>query len=272
MEDKRKKRHTGLICFITLMAGLLIGMGGGYYYLEVYNKEKCQCLKPLEQTKNTKVENLDVLDSLVLNNFTKMIQTIPRCDDIVSEYFKSSKVTVSDLNKDIIFSIIDTNFMNQQTAVAAAEYESKAKEYFGADYKYEHEDFSQTMCTSHKYNKDTNSYEYVQTACGCTTGPNSRILYRISKAELVDNFMELTVKVLFPGGPNNLDNEGHVKYYSDVNTTKEIPGLVYHSSENPNDAQIIDNDDAYKKGGTYIATMKKYKDDIYSFVSIEPID
>lgn len=267
---RTKKSKIILVAIIMVIVGLLIGICGSYYYLEVYSKEKC--VKPLESTKKTKVEikNLDVLSNIVLDNFTKIMQATGRCDDIAREYFKSSKVTVSDLKKDLVFSVIDTSFINKETSISATEYESKAKEYFGADYKYEHEDFSQKMCTNHRYNKDTNSYDYVQTACGCTTGPNSSILYRISKAELSDNFMELTVKVLFPS--TDFDNEGHAKYYSDVNRTKEIPGLWYHYSENPNDAEIIDNDDAYKKGGTYIVTMKKYKDDIYSFVSIEPID
>ena len=40
---KPKKRHTGLIVFIVLIAGIMIGTGGCYYYFFYMNKPVAKC-------------------------------------------------------------------------------------------------------------------------------------------------------------------------------------------------------------------------------------
>ena len=141
--------------------------------------------------------------------------------------------------------------------------------YFGDDYVYQH--FTYNGCVSHVYNSKTNVYEHVDTACGCTTGPNAFIKYKIFDAYYENDLLVLNVKVLFPGKEYK-EGEYH-KYYSDASCTKEIVGLVYSEVENGwlLGARPLDSDANYAKGGNYKVVLKKVRDDIYSFVSSEPV-
>lgn len=273
---KPKKSKTALIVIIMLIVGLLLGVGGSYYYFKVMDndkntvksEEKSTKNKDKEESKTVEVKNLDVLSDIVQNNFNKFMNV--SCGIYAkAEYFKPTKVNSSNIDNTVAYGTVSTYFFNNKGSISADEFEKTVKMYFGKNYKYQHQE--QKICTNHRYNASTNSYEYVEPACGCTTGPYN-IEYRITKAELSGDKMILNVKVLFPGKDTDRDNKGYVKYYSDANLTKPVSDLYYISGYGDPDAPITDSDHNLAKGGNYKFVMQKYDDNNYSFISSEPID
>ncbi len=275
--EENKKSKKGLIFIIALILGLVVGIGGSYYYFNVMNNDKGEA-SPAKTSSGKTIKNLEVTDKLVQDNYSKlMVWGVAKCDDSAKEYFKESKVKASDISNESVYSIVDTNFYNNKGTLTKKDYEEKIEEYFGKDYKYEHTDWTRKLCSPHRYNKSTGKYEYQEPACGCTSGPNSFLKTRIVKAELSGDELVVYVKVLFPGSPENVDGNGNVKYYSDASLKNAISDLqyTYVNNDGQEDKEMeepSDVDKNYAKGGTYKFVMKKYKDDKYSFLYAEPLD
>lgn len=274
---KQKKSKTALVVIITLIIGLALGVAGSYYYFEVMNNDKTNVNAEEQNTKNkdeeenntVKYENLDVLSDIVQNNFNKFMRSANYFCGAQKEYFKATKVTSSNIDNTLAYGTVSAYFFDNKGNISADEFDKAVKMYFGKDYKYQHQDFTK-ICTTHHYNATTNTYEYVEPACGGTCGPYS-IEYRITKAELVDDKMILNIKVLFPGNDTDKDSNGYVKYYSDANLTKPVSDLYYSSGYGDKDVPITESDHNLAKGGNYKFVMQKYDDNNYSFVSSEPI-
>ena len=173
---------------IALIIGLLLGVGGSYYYFEVMKKESTSVTDNKKEEDNSKenseIKNLDILSDLVQNNFKKFMISANHYCGAQDEYFKTQKVTVSDIDNILAYSTVSYYFFNNKENISAKDFEEIVKKYFGRDYKYEHQNFTYKICTDHHYNKETNSYDYSELVCGGTCGP-FRIEYQITKAELI---------------------------------------------------------------------------------------
>lgn len=274
---KQKKSHIGLVVVLVLIAGILIGVGGCYYYFEVMNNTNSN-ESSSESNKSTsdEIKNLDIYDSLVQSNFNKFMSIID-CSDPGANYFKSEKVEASSIDNLTAVKIIERQIFKNTNDISNEDYENIVKSYFGKDYKFSAPEEMSNHCLSHQYDSSSNTYKYHETACGCTYGPNAHMMYRVSKAELDGDKIILNVRVLFPSTSGELDSNGHVKYFSDIEHKNVISDLVYSyvsnsdGGEEKNAEVPYDNDDNFSKGGLYKFVMKKYDGDKYSFVSSEPI-
>lgn len=270
-KKKSKKKHTGLVIVLVLLIGILVGGGSIYYYFEILNNSTEKCVKEENKT-NVKSKVLDVYSSVVQDNFSKFM-TITDCQDPGKVFFKNSEVVSSDIDNITAITLAEPEFYEKKGDITKDEYENTIKEYFGKDYKYSYPENIKEACLSHVFDKQSNTYKQHETACGCTTGPNMRMLTRIASAELRGNELILTVKVLFPS--TEVNSKGYIKYFSDADHKNAIEDIEYTSngySEIPSEYYPVDVDSTYAKGGTYKFVMKKYEGDKYSFVSSKPVE
>ena len=283
MVDNKKSKSNILIVIIVILCMVIGGLSGFVIYsyldsqykddnLENKNENNSDDNSANNSVDNSDVVVLDVLSDVVQYNFNKFMNISGVCSGGAVNYFTTSKVEASNIDNKIAYFTVEYDFHNNKNAIDPSEVTAKVKEYFGDDYNFQHQGYS--ACVSHDYNSETGKYEYVEPACGCTSGPNSSKIYKVSKAYIENDLLILNVKVLFPGPYNDSLNErGYHKYYSDAARTKEIAGLVYSEVEDGwiLGARPLDTDDNFAKGGNYKFVLKKVTDGIYSFVSSEPV-
>lgn len=271
------KGNKGLKIAVVILIILLLALASYvaydklfYRYLTNVTPNEEKKANDQEKKESKVVESLDVLSDVVQNNFNKLMHAANYFCGTQGEYFKDLKLTTKDIDNTLVYATVSNAFFDNKNNVSEDEMNEVIKEYFGPDYKFEHQEYTSKICTNHHYNSSTRTYEYVEPACGGVCGPYN-IQYKISKAELNGDDIILNVKVLFPGDDKDLDSNNHVKYYSDYKLTKNVSNLDYEWYQPDNNPPVY-SDSNLAKGGNYKFVMRKYKDDIYYFVSSEPID
>lgn len=262
-----------IVIFLTIILSLAVGIGGTYYYMSsTYEKNlKSQTTKESSNKKTSSIKNLDIYSDVVQNNLTRYFASY-NCQDHSEQYLNSKKVLANDIpNLTAYQMVVMSNYQNKNN-ISEADWNKEIEKIFGKDYKYDPTSFdAKDLCTSHIYNSETKQYDYRETACGCTTGPNTFAKIYATKAELINDELTVYIKVLFPGKEVQTTGE-YPKYYSDQARTKEIE-LDFitdiNGKENSEPMYSVAN---VQKGGSYKITMKKYDNNNYYFVSSEPIN
>lgn len=264
-----------IIFLITIVLSLAVGIGGTYYYMSSKDKEISkvdEATKKESKEENKAITNLDVYSDIVQNNLSKLLRSNTDCKDLAKEYLKETKVTSVDISNSIAYEIVAATTSENKNAISESEWKNEVAKLFGKDYKYDPTSFQDSnYCTSHTYNSSTKQYEYRETACGCTTGPNAFILQYVTKAELEGDTLTIYLKALFPDN-SATSSTGYSKYYSDSAKTKEIfldfDNYIYDTTE----SEPVYSVSNIEKGGSYKIVMKKYQGNDYYFISSEPIN
>ncbi len=251
----------GIILLCLLMIG--VGVGGCYYFFSFNTNTK-------EETKETKssskeeskenkniTKNLDTTEPIVVNNLSKFMSATDEYCGTQKIYFAQNKVTSLDISNSLAFRTVYINHQASQMSIEKSQIDSEIASYFGKDYKYTDDTYG--VCIGHKYNKETQKYEY-NPATGCGGSCGASIKYLITKAELNGSIMSIYVKAIFPG-TNGGEN---VPYYKDINLTQKIED--YDLYFNPDEVA------KFKDAAKYKVILEKYDDNNYSFVSSEPVE
>ncbi len=278
MENKReKKTNVALIVIVTLIIGVAIGIGGVYAYNKILKDDKTEDnanktsdkKDKEEKEEKPKIEKIDINNKLVKDNFGKLMKAAGHYAGAQSEYFTEKKLNNIDIPNYLVFATISASGL-MKDKMTETEFEELVKQFFGEDYNYKHEEISGKMCAAYYYDSnDKKYYESRPGGCGGAAGPNI-MMYTMTDAELEKDELRIYFKVIFPGKYDELNDKGNIKYYKDANHTEELTNLEYSTEEYQNGAPL-NTESNIKQGATYKVTMKKYKDDIYSFVSSEPL-
>lgn len=262
-KNNELKVFIGISFVLCIAVGILIGLIGGGFFKDTEVLDKSENQEEKNDEAKIKISDLE----FVGKQLEKFMIAIGDCGDVAANYFTTKKVVAADISNELALKTVAYAFYDQNTAIPAEDFAKKVKEYFGSDYNYQH--FTYNNCINHVYNSSSNSYELVQTACGCTSAPNTFIKYDVSEAYSQGDLLVLNVRALFPGSEFKI-GEYH-KYYSDAARTKQV-GLIYSEDIYVEEAQPLDVEDNFAKGGNYKVVLKKVTDDFYSFVSSEPIE
>lgn len=274
-ETKKENNLRKILIIVIIIVLIVVSVIGIILCKDFTNKNEKNNQTNKTEQKNEKEENkvtvIDVNAEVVQKNLEKLMIVIGYYKGAQEEYFKSEKVTNTSLDNSFVFSTIATYNVLNKHEITESEFEEKVKEYFG-DYKYEHQDYSKKICSKYRYDSENKKYiDDNHPSCGGAGGPH-HIVYKVTKAELDEDELILNIKVLFPGEYGDNDSNGYAKYYSDAARTNAVSGLTYGTTtDNKAYIPIETTDSNFEKGGAYKLIMKKYKDDIYSFVSSEPL-
>lgn len=263
-----------VVTLLIIIVSLGVGIGGTYYYMSSkYSVTIEDDVADVNiNSSNVSVTNLDIYSDIVQNNYSKIVDEYLACGDPMSTYLNDSKLVNNDISNSTAYAIVELKYFDNKSSLDESTIKDAIEKLLGPDYEYDPTSFdASNTCSNHVYNSSTKQYDYRETACGCTVGPNYLAKTYISKAELDGDNLNIYIKVLFPNN-QNLTSEGYVKYYSDYSRTKEI-SLDYETSVNGNAyAEPYDTAVNINKGGSYKITMKKLSDDDYYFASSEKID
>lgn len=262
----------GIAVAVASIASLAIGIGGTYYYMSsTYEKNlKNQTTKESSNKTTSSIKNLDIYSNIVQNNLTKYFKSID-CQDHSELYLNNKKVLAKDIPNLTAYQMVAMSTYENKNNISETDWNKEIEKIFGKDYKYNPTSFdAKDLCTSHIYNSDTKQYDYRETACGCTTGPNAFTLIYATKAEINNDILTIYLKALFPGREISTKGE-YPKYYSDQARTKEVELDFITDINGKEYSEPIYSAANVQKGGSYKITMKKYNDNDYYFVSSEPV-
>lgn len=257
------KIFIGIVFVLCIAVGVLFGLIGGGFFKETDVLEKSENNEEKNNGAKIKISDLE----FVSKQLEKFMIAMGDCGDVAANYFTTKKVVAADISNELALKTVAFAFYEQSGSVSADDFSKKVKEYFGSDYVYQH--FTYNNCINHVYNSASNLYEYVETACGCTSAPNTFIKYDVSEAYSQGDLLVLNVRTLFPGSEFKV-GEYH-KYYSDAARTNQV-GLIYSEDIYVEEAQPLDVEENFAAGGNYKVVLKKVTDDMYSFVSSEPVE
>ena len=270
MEEKKKSKK-GLIFVIALILGLVVGIGGSYYYFNVMNDDSDK--DPVDKkVKSEKVEYLETTDKRVTKSMDRITNGLSYyCG--VYDYYKDKKITADDLDDGVISSvalgkIVEEFYGDSEPGsksltgytFTADQYEKAVKSIFKVK-RIKHK--SLRNCPSFTYDESTKKYTAGESACGGTCGPGGYPITKVTKTLIKNNTMEVYMRILFV----EYDNNVKPIYYYDYAKTKKVSDIAYSDDNIPLDAETkVDN-----KAALYKITFEK-DDDNYIFVSAEPVN
>lgn len=272
MEEKKNNKKLWIGLVIGLVVGLSLSTIGMTIYTDNYKSTKNSTDKEekLDNNKN-EVMTLDVLDDIVQNNFSRLMKASGYYGGTQAEYFKSNKISNTDIENTIAFATIAASG-EMKDGMTEEQFEELIKQFFGEDYKYTHGPISGKMCAPFYYDEASKTYKSGKTeGCGGSAGPHN-ILTRITKAELIDKELTLSISVMFPGKYDDLTEYGYMKYYKDAAKTKELSKLEFIIAPSSDSSVPEMSDKNFKNAGKYKFVLKEEKDGVYSFVSCEPLE
>ena len=171
----------------------------------------------------------------------------------ITLYANDHIVEAKDLNNEFVYQIIVNNFFNNKNEFTLNELNTKINEIFDESFIFTPTNYDGN-CSSKGYrlNENEQKYESVQTYnCGGTGF--SEAPYKVTKAELNNNFLIVEVKVLFTDNKREL-------YYSNYEKTK----LLIDVNQN-------NYDNYFTQGATYKFTFNKSNNGNYVFLKSEPV-
>ena len=197
---KQKKSKTGLIGIITLIIGLLLGVGGSYYYFEVMGKDNV-----LEKVGISKEEKNETDKESILEFSTDSLYLKELLEDydhytLSSTYlynilYNKDKVSIAELDESYLRALAvaktDKNYISAAYFTAEKFQESVTK-LFGNQVTLENKTFSiDHGCVTFNYRND-----YYSASFGGCGGTSPAVLKReIIKAIKSDSKLEITVAI-----------------------------------------------------------------------------
>ena len=268
--EENKKSKKGLIFVIALILGLIVGIGGSYYYFNVMSKDSDKT-STVKKAKSEKIEYLETTDKKVTKSMDKITGGLSYyCG--VYDYYKDKKITADNLDDGVISSValhkIVTDFYGDSDpgsksiagyTFTADQYEKAVKSIFKVN-KIEHK--SLRNCPSFTYDESTKKYTAGEPACGGTCGPGGYPITKVTKALIKNNTMEVYMRILFVDY-----NNGKPIYYYDYAKTKKVLDVQYNDDNTPMGIEYSVDD----KAALYKITFEKDNNN-YVFVSAEPVN
>ena len=257
---ENEMRGRNFVLFVVACI-LIVCIGFGGFFLgmnyedgEFFSKED-KSEEKTKKKKETKIENLNVTDSIVQTVFNR-INLNDKCDSKI--FISNKKITPTDVEDKSIASAVFAYFSRQNPNSNLAESYTRdqvndaSKVLFGKSFSYPHGDVN--LCPHYTFDAENGIYKQEGAGCGGTCSPFT-IKTRIVRAQKVDDTLEIYVRALFP-------KDG--KYYSDYDKTNELSLVVNY------EGVPYDSDENYAKGDLY-KFIFELEDDNYYFVSSEPV-
>lgn len=254
---KTKKSKTGLIAFITLIAGLLIGVGGSYYYFEVMTKDSNTIKSSSEkEDKNSKTEDTSVeisADSLYIKELIENYDNYYISNtEIYDSLYTKDKTTLADLSEEYLRAITMRKANKNITGflfITGEEFQNAATKLFGNQVTLENKAFSIAGgCTSYEYDGNY-TIAPTQGRCGGTSAVN--LSRKIVNAVKQDSKLEVIVAIALENGMDNKVYKG----FDNKQLSNEIVGV---SADSFNISEHIDKLNQYKYTFTYDTTNDGY--------------
>ena len=241
--NKPKKRHTGLIVFITLLIGIIIGGGAtGFYLVEIDNPFEKKDKKVVVKKEENKKETLDG-ENYLANSLVERLHN-NTTQNLEFKLYASNKTEADDLDTDYVNYLV-VNEAKRETLGTSTELSSDIMQkalnnIFGetSSFVIPKEDFGE--CPKYTYNTEEDSFTESTT-----------------KATLEDNTLEVYEAVAF-------FNNKEQKVYTEVDANGELSKEV----KNFDTSNFLIERDA-NKTNTYKYTFE-YNEDTsnYEFKSI----
>lgn len=255
MEGKKKKSHTGLIAILTLIAGLLIGIGGSYYYFEVYQKDLSKPTSEKDEKEKTTSTQKISTDSIYLKELIENydIYYIGNTE-IYTALYSKDKTNVTDLNEEYLRAITikkaNKSIMNT-LFITGEEFQNAIKQLFGNQITLENKSFSiANGCTQYNYSNNHYSIDPNAGGCGGTTATTmDRVITKVEKKE---TNLTVEVAIAIRDGMNN-------KVYKSMSNNEPTEEITGETAENFKIEENIEQLNKFK----YVFTYDEENDGYY---------
>ncbi len=259
MEEK-KKSNIGLIIFITLIIGLLIGVGEDYY-IRLKNQKNQKISNQVENvkketSKKEDTKNLDIYSDQVQDLYNQL--SYDSCDASTIKMYKENNVSLEELQKYSVYlglnKYLEKNNkkINEVKSFTYDELNNNAKEIFGK--KFNMEVNENTWICNFKYDSATKTFVTDPNGgCGCTSGPEGPE-FTLYKATATGDTIQLYEAVVF----GKLENNSYNTYYTDSNYTNYSEACTLNSNRKNTRASKKCIDESTKYEYTFTLEDDKY--------------
>lgn len=215
-------------------------------------------------TKNLKdISTSEGIASVINSNFN-----VYGCMDLFFSYFVDKKVTVDDLDKDVIDGTI-LNLINihgveikEGKTFTQKAVKKQVDSFYGKDYKYQYSDFEKT-CPKISYDNKSKKYTVQKKDCELTCNPRS--VRKLVQAKENDSIVELYYRILFVGSKKQ-----QYQYYTDYQKKNKIDVTFDAQKYNYGNMEDGISDEVINKGSLYKVTFVKEKENLI-FLMSEPV-
>ena len=204
--EKPKKKHTGLAVFLVLIAGVLIGAGGCYYYFEYMHKDTTKKEVKTEVKEEKEDEDLNVDSVLVKDLVARYDQYNTGTEEIYDNIYKTDINKVSDINdKTRLMIAYENTGIGLFNGFTSDELKTAYTKIFGKSETMKEEEFSYS-CGNFKYDNVEKKYTYEPSA-GCGDKSSASIVRKILDAKTKDNDLYINVAVGLKKAKDNNPSE-----------------------------------------------------------------
>ena len=216
-----KKKHTGLVIFLVLIAGISIGAGACYYYFEYMHKDNTKKVvksEPKEQTE----EELDVDSVLVKDLLARYDQYNVSSDEIYENIYKKDINQVSDIDSKVRLSMAYENTgIGLFNGFTSDELKTAHIKLFGKDATLSDGDFTYA-CGNFKFDNVEKKYKYEPSA-GCGEANSSTLVRKISEVKTKEDNLYINVyvgvKKAKDNSPSEFEISGRDGVIDEINAT-----------------------------------------------------
>ena len=256
-KPKRKNSFLILTIIFLIIAIILIT---AYAILNKGNKTNSNNNKIVKKTEEKiKQEPKEEIDVLKLsNNLIKELTSFSyNGDNLISNqitiYANNHIVEAKDLNNEFVYQIIINNFFYKKKEIDLNEFNMKVSEIFDDTFIFTPIDYyGKCSSNGYKLNENEKKYESIKNY-NCERANISLAPYKVTKAELNNNFLLVEIKVLFTDNNRQL-------YYSNYEKTDLLVDV--------NQDNYVDY---FAQGATYKFTFNKSNNGKYVFSKSEPV-
>lgn len=220
-----KKKNTGVVVCIGLIAGLLIGLGGAYLFFSMNPKliTKTSISTDVEEKEDNNektIENFKTTSLFIKNLIERYDHHHITNTETFERLYSKDETKVTDLSKDIIkiLSAKEANRNLIQTNFTEEEFQNAKTILFGNNITLENGDINLNSCGDVIKYQSTSKYYYHVQGGGCGGASASTMLRKITKVENTGDTLEVTVAA------GILDTTSN-KVYMDTKRTQEITGV-----------------------------------------------
>ena len=269
--DKTKnKKSNPLVTILLMILSLAIGIGGSYYYFEIFNKDE-NSEKIITKKNNTKEEKtIDseeispdsvYIEDLISNYDFKIVSDI----EIYDALYRSEKTEIKDLNEIYLRALaaIKANRNLGGVAFSSSDFQNAVTLLFGKQVNLEDKSiYDGKTCINVKYDNSSDIYLLGETACGgISVTELERKIVKVVKKD--DDELKVNVAVAI------INTEENKVYKNSVTNPDGTDGSELIENVT---ATTFDIDKDYSKLNQYQYTFKYDKDNSnYYLESIELI-
>ena len=257
--EKPKKRHTGLIVFIVLISGIMMGAGGCYYYFFYMNKPDNKC-NTSKTVKKDLFENQDLdVDSVFVKDLVSRYDEYAlSSSEIYDNLYKSDINSTKDMDSNIKNAIAYKNIgLSIYNSFTNDELNDQYVKLFGDKDSMKEEDFSYG-CGVFKYDKVEKKYKYSPSAGCASENDNSSLVRKILKAKIKDNNVYINVAVGIK--KVNDKNNKEINILNRDGVIEDVDGTSFDIDKDYNKLDKVQYKFMYDAGNRnfYLVSIKSY--------------